>query len=262
MKLTTCESCPYANRACVEPILHKNTDYLFIGEAPGQQEADSGEPFFDGLGPGGQGKNAGTVLHEYIDPLMGEHTVSISNVVSCHPPGNKTPTKRQWITCLPLLLKDIAFCKPKLIILLGRVALNAVLGVDGITDYNGKIIKQKIASFSVEGELEYNGPEYNILPCVHPSYALRTGNYGTFEKGILPALHFFKKDRPCKYSRVKLMKFKNKIVAVDLETTGLKPCGVDYDGKKKLRIEHDAKIRCIGAADGTQILYSEVEDNE
>ena len=244
-KDSRCAACPFQDEQTVDPIIQKSSDFLFIGEAPGEQEVIHNEPFFDGASEAGDGENAGAVFHKYLDPLLKKYRCSITNVVKCHPPGNKTPTKKEYSCCLSRLESEIKYCNPKLIVVLGKTAYKAVTGEDcRITDLNGKML---------------TGYPHKILVSIHPSYCLRTGDYGKFEKGVLPAIHFFDKEVTLKYKAVKDISMTG-VVALDIETTGLRPCGIDVDDEGQRK--HDGLIRCVGVASGKEVLYAEIEDKK
>lgn len=246
MKGKHCAGCPYEYEPLVEPVLIKNSDYMFIGTAPDGEDADCNELFSDGLRPGGYGRNAGSILHEYIDPLIEQYKVSLTSVLKCrHMGGGKAPTKKMYAACLPTLMKEIEHCNPKLIITLGKVAFTVVTGLDApIKDYNGRIITDQKRPIAVS---------------VSPSTALhKGGDIKAFERGMLPVLHFFDKPRPFKYTVKDPLPVMKGIVALDIETTGLRPGGVDWDDDTEAKREHAGKILCVGVSDGKNVHYSGV----
>ncbi len=101
---------------------NKNAEWMFIGEAPGQSEDQQGLPFV--------GK-AGQLLTEMLRAIgLGREEVFIANVVKCRPPSNCDPSPIEIETCKPYLLRQIALVKPKIIVVLGRVAAQALLNTD------------------------------------------------------------------------------------------------------------------------------------
>jgi len=123
---------------------------MLIGEAPGQREDDSGRPFVG---------RAGMLLDTMLaDAGLSRSDLYITNAVHCRPPGNRTPTKREIKACQHWLNYELATVKPKVVGILGGVALLATLGLKGITKIRGRPI-------------ERDGIVY--LPMLHPSYILR-----------------------------------------------------------------------------------------
>jgi DNA polymerase len=125
-------------------------DIMFIGEGPGETEDQFGRPFI--------GK-AGQLLDKIIQKMgMKREEVFIANVVKCRPPNNREPQKDEVETCLPYLSKQIAILQPKVIVCLGRVALNNLLG----TSHSMGRIRGQLLSF-------HDTP---LIPTYHPSYIL------------------------------------------------------------------------------------------
>lgn len=93
---------------------------LFVGEGPGQEEDRTGRPF---VGPAGQ-------LLDRMILAMGltRDQCYIANVVKCRPPGNATPLPDQRGACRPYLMRQIEILRPRLIIALGAVAADVLLG--------------------------------------------------------------------------------------------------------------------------------------
>lgn len=123
---------------------------MIIGEAPGRNEDDTGEPFVG---------RAGELLRDLMAEV-GIHPddVYITNAVHCRPPDNRTPTKVEIRQCKAWLDYEIARVKPRVILLLGATPLMAVLGLKGIKKLRGQFIEQ-------------DGVVY--LPAFHPAYVLR-----------------------------------------------------------------------------------------
>ena len=97
-----------------------NATAMFIGEAPGADEDAQGEPFVG---------RAGKLLNDILKALdMKREEVYIANILKCRPPNNRDPLPSEEDTCKPHLLKQIELIKPKIILCLGRVAANALLG--------------------------------------------------------------------------------------------------------------------------------------
>lgn len=115
---------------------NKNADFMFIGEGPGADEDIQGEPFV--------GK-AGQLMNKAFEALEIERSdVYIANIVKCRPPQNRNPEKDEAKACMDYLRNQVILVKPKIIVLLGSVALKNILGDEyGITNSRGKWIEKK-----------------------------------------------------------------------------------------------------------------------
>ncbi len=131
---------------------NEEAEILFVGEGPGVIEDDTGHPFVG---------RAGEVLTNMIEKvlLIPRSEVYISNIVKCHPPNNRAPTATEAHTCLPYLLKQIDYIKPKIVVTLGNTAYHYLTGDES-----------KITQ--IRGTLQKRG-DYTIIPTFHPSYLLR-----------------------------------------------------------------------------------------
>ena len=123
---------------------------MFIGEGPGEQEDRTGKPFV--------GK-AGQLLDRLIQRMgLSRETVFIGNIIKCRPPGNRDPQDDEVRQCLPYLKQQIALLSPRVIVCLGRVAVNRLLGGDApISRLRGRV-------------LDLDG--IPVVPTYHPSYIL------------------------------------------------------------------------------------------
>ena len=93
---------------------------MFIGEGPGADEDTQGEPFV--------GK-AGKLMNMAFDMLgIKREEVYIANIVKCRPPNNRNPQDDEAESCLDYLRNQVILVKPKIIVLLGSVALKNILG--------------------------------------------------------------------------------------------------------------------------------------
>ena len=130
----------------------QQADWLFVGEGPGAEEDARGEPFV------GQ---AGKLLDNMLASigLNRKTNVFIANEVKCRPPGNRNPEADEILACAPYLSRQIQLIKPKLIIALGKVAMQSLLDTD-----------QSIAS--LRGQVhEAHGT--SLIVTYHPAYLLR-----------------------------------------------------------------------------------------
>jgi DNA polymerase len=102
---------------------NQNTDILFVGEGPGQQEDLQGEPF---VGP------AGKLLDDMLSiiDLDRKSNCYIANIVKCRPPGNRDPKEDEQEACYGYLQNQIQLIQPKMIICLGRIAATKMIRPD------------------------------------------------------------------------------------------------------------------------------------
>jgi DNA polymerase len=125
-------------------------DVFFIGEGPGETEDRFGRPF---IGKAGQ-------LLDKIILKMGysREQVFIGNIVKCRPPQNRNPLPDEVAACLPYLHRQIDILKPRVLVCLGKVALESLLGREySISRARGDIF-------------EFRG--IPVVPTFHPSYIL------------------------------------------------------------------------------------------
>ena len=150
--------------ACTACVLHESrkqavlgvgdekADWLFVGEGPGAEEDERGEPFV------GQ---AGKLLDNMLTAitLQRGNNVYIANVVKCRPPGNRTPDPAEAQACEPYLARQIELIRPRLIVALGKVAAQNLLGIEATLA-------------SLRGRVH----QYHSTPLIvtyHPAYLLR-----------------------------------------------------------------------------------------
>lgn len=133
----------------------ERTDWMVIGEAPGAEEDRRGEPF---VGRAGHLLDA---MLRAID-LDRRTNVYIANVLKSRPPNNRDPKPEEVVACLPFLMRQIALLQPRLMLAVGRIAAQNLLG----TDLSLGRLRGKVHHF---GEL--NTP---LIVTYHPAYLLRT----------------------------------------------------------------------------------------
>ena len=115
---------------------NKNADLMFIGEGPGADEDLQGIPFV--------GK-AGKLMNMAFEAIgLNRDDVYIANIVKCRPPSNRNPQEDEAMACLNYLRNQVILVEPKIIVLLGSVALKNILGKEyGITASSGKWVEKK-----------------------------------------------------------------------------------------------------------------------
>jgi DNA polymerase len=149
-----CQRCDLRT-GCKQTVLgvgDEQADWMFIGEAPGAEEDERGEPFVG---------EAGKLLDNMLAAIKLQRgkQVYIANVVKCHPLENHSPSVEQAQQCMPYLARQIELIQPKLIVALGKVAALNLLGEEGALD-------------ELRGVLH----DYHGIPVVvsyHPAYLLR-----------------------------------------------------------------------------------------
>ncbi|HEV2227634.1 MAG TPA: uracil-DNA glycosylase [Steroidobacteraceae bacterium] len=133
----------------------ERSDWLVIGEAPGAEEDRRGEPFVGA---------AGQLLDAMLRAIGLDRTrnVYIANVLKSRPPGNRDPKPEEVAACLPYLVRQIALLRPKIMLAVGRIAAQSLLGTDAPL---GRL----------RGRVHYFG-ELNtpLVVTYHPAYLLRT----------------------------------------------------------------------------------------
>ena len=122
--LGDCTRCPLhrqGRKQIVFGVGNPNAELMFIGEAPGADEDQQGEPFVG---------RAGQLLNNMIKAMgIQREDVYIANIIKCRPPGNRTPEREECETCSPFLMRQIAAIKPKVIVALGAVAAKTLLAI-------------------------------------------------------------------------------------------------------------------------------------
>ena len=132
-----------------------NSKVMIIGEGPGANEDKEGKPFVG---------RAGKLLDKMLGSIkLNRKNVYISNVVNFRPPKNRKPTDEEINRYLPFLEKHIEIINPKILLLLGSTALNAIIGNEVvISKARGKWIYKKIGNI-----------ETNVIASFHPAFLMR-----------------------------------------------------------------------------------------
>ncbi len=147
-----CGLCAQRKQA-VFGVGHESAPWLFVGEGPGADEDEQGEPFV------GQ---AGKLLDSMLAALKLQRgrEVYITNIVKCRPPGNRVPSPEEAAACAPYLDRQVDLVRPKLIVALGRTAAIRLTG-------------QEASLASLRGRVHaYRG--IPLIVTYHPAYLLRT----------------------------------------------------------------------------------------
>ena len=132
-----------------------NAKIMIIGEGPGANEDKEGKPFVG---------RAGKLLDKMLESIrLNRKNVYISNVVNYRPPQNRKPSDEEIRRYLPFLQKHIEIINPRILLLLGSTALNAIIGNEiVISKARGKWINKKIGN-----------TETNVIASFHPAFLMR-----------------------------------------------------------------------------------------
>jgi DNA polymerase len=148
---TACRLCEQRKQA-VPGVGDRHADWLLVGEGPGAEEDERGEPFV------GQ---AGRLLDAMLAAIGLERgtNVYIANVVKCRPPHNRTPEPDETASCFPFLARQIELLRPRLIVALGRPAAQTLLGTE-------------VKIGAARGRL-FRHADIPLVVTYHPAYLLR-----------------------------------------------------------------------------------------
>lgn len=153
---------------------NKDADIMFVGEGPGADEDIQGRPFV--------GK-AGQLMNNALNGIgIKRDSIYITNIVKCRPPNNRNPEKDETDICINYLRNQVILIKPKVIVLLGNIALKSILGNEyTISNARGNWIEKK-------------GILY--MPTWHPAALLRDENKKiNFWKDLKIVYEFAKQNR-------------------------------------------------------------------
>ena len=164
--LGDCTRCPLhkqGRKQIVFGVGNPATDLMFVGEGPGADEDQQGEPFVG---------RAGQLLNNMIKAMgITREQVYIANIVKCRPPGNRTPEREECETCSPFLMRQIAVIKPKVVVALGAVAAKTLLAMNAsMAQLRGRFYDFKPAG------VRSNDPNWEgckLAVTYHPAFLLR-----------------------------------------------------------------------------------------
>jgi uracil-DNA glycosylase family 4 len=160
--VSRCERCSlYKTKTTdVVGVGNKSADIMFIGEAPGKSEDEQGEPFVGA---------AGKLLNEMLVGIgLKREDIYIANVLKHRPPNNRDPLPVEVETCWPYLKRQIELISPKLIVFLGRHAMNRYFPDLKISEVHGNAFRT-----------EKWGRKQVFLALYHPAAALYNGSMKT-----------------------------------------------------------------------------------
>ena len=160
---TRCRLHKQGRKQIVFGVGNPNADLMFIGEAPGADEDQQGEPFVG---------RAGQLLTNMIRAMgLEREQVYIANIIKCRPPNNRTPERDECETCSPFLMRQVATIKPKVIVALGAVAAKTLLAInDSMSNLRGRWYEFKPTG------VRSNDPNWSgtkLAVTYHPAFLLR-----------------------------------------------------------------------------------------
>ena len=160
---TRCRLHKQGRKQIVFGVGNPNADLMFIGEAPGADEDQQGEPFVG---------RAGQLLTNMIKAMgLEREQVYIANIIKCRPPNNRTPERDECETCSPFLMRQVATIKPKVIVALGAVAAKTLLAInDSMSNLRGRWYEFKPTG------VRSNDPNWSgakLAVTYHPAFLLR-----------------------------------------------------------------------------------------
>jgi uracil-DNA glycosylase len=160
---TRCRLAKQGRKQIVFGVGNPKADLMFIGEAPGADEDQQGEPFVG---------RAGQLLTNMIKAMgLEREQVYIANIIKCRPPNNRTPERDECETCSPFLMRQIAVIKPKVIVALGAVAAKTLLAInDSMSNLRGRWYEFRPAG------ARSNDPSWTtakLAVTYHPAFLLR-----------------------------------------------------------------------------------------
>jgi uracil-DNA glycosylase family 4 len=160
---TQCELHEYAMHVCVMGRGNPKSRIMIIGEAPGENEDETGKVFSG---------RAGQVLNRKLaDAGLDPERVYVTNVVKCRPPGNRAPERSEWSACAGYLDAEVRAVQPSHVLLLGNTALQRVCRTSGITSPQKRGV-----------QLHPRDPVFAssfVMATVHPAYVLRNPGQDT-----------------------------------------------------------------------------------
>lgn len=276
VRVETCKECGLWKRGCrivgVPGSGDPQSPVWLVGEAPGRQEDRLGAPF---VGP------SGDVLNELLRCAgLPREGVYIDNVVRCRPPANNDPSDKNLQLCSSYLLGLMQKYRPRVVVLLGGVALKVFVGLKGITEWRGKVL-----TYAATGTF--------LVPTFHPAAILRdvenahpwTGEPEPIKyrgeqseadirmaKALVratPRIGAYERELVRTHSRATEVVWgwaaaHAEFAAVDIETTGLDPrtdkiigVSLSYDGKRAWYIPWALVEGCGQVRDGLDELLAD-----
>nr|WP_156105640.1 uracil-DNA glycosylase [Halobellus rufus] len=161
LEVDACERCPElveSRSQIVNGVGPGEADLLFLGEAPGANEDEQGEPFVG---------RSGSILDDALrDAGLARADVRITNCVRCRPPDNRDPTSEELANCKGYLERELALVDPELVVTLGKVPSEHLLERSvAVTKEAGDVVDVRLGERS-----------YRAVVSVHPAATLYDGS--------------------------------------------------------------------------------------
>jgi len=158
---TRCALHKQGRKQIVFGVGNPKAELMFVGEGPGADEDEQGEPFVG---------RAGQLLNNMIKAMgITREQVYIANIVKCRPPGNRTPEREECETCSPFLMRQIAVIKPKVVVALGAVAAKTLLAMSA----SMMQLRGRFYDFKPAGVRDPNWEGCKLAVTYHPAFLLR-----------------------------------------------------------------------------------------
>jgi uracil-DNA glycosylase family 4 len=155
--LVNCQRCKLAKLGRSQVVFgvgNPHASIMFVGEAPGFNEDQKGEPFVGA---------AGKLLNDLLASAgLSRDQIYIANVIKCRPPNNRDPEPGESVTCTPYLTQQIELVRPRVLLAVGRIAAQWLLQTDTpIGKLRGRVVS-------------YGARNTPLVVTYHPAYLLRS----------------------------------------------------------------------------------------
>lgn len=234
---------PWVNRShCVKGLGKSNAKIMFVGDFPGADEDAMREVFVSA--------NGRILRNHILKAKLSLDDCYLTNVVKCRPPNNKTPTYKEAVYCSALLAREIRKIKPTIIVPLGKVALQAILGSPSakITEAHGNPFEEVVA-----------GHNCIVFPMWHPSYVLANDYLAkTYIQAFRKLKEVLKegvveKDAASYFVLTDYAKCKR---VLTLMTKSTRPVAFDFESSGLEAFEKDMRLATISVANSTKKGYT------
>lgn len=165
-----CTKCPKlvdSRSQIVNGVGPMDADLLIVGEAPGENEDENGEPFV--------GKSGNLLDEELNNNGMERKDVRITNTVRCRPKDNRDPRKSEIKNCFGYLESEISMVDPEVVLPVGRIPTQAILDDDASVTKIAGDVKNRL----------FDGVMVKVVPGIHPAATMYDPSYKElFEESI------------------------------------------------------------------------------
>lgn len=232
MRCNLCELSKTCTSVKIDGRGSETPTYLFVGEAPGEEEDLRGLPF---VGP------SGSLLTQAIKEFDLK-PARVTNSVRCRPLNNKPPSPKEIETCKPFLFEEIIEKKPKMIVACGNVALRALTGKNGILKYAGRVVG------------DVGGTP--VFAVYHPAYVLRYPYKGHTWERHFKELKKLTEGRLDKQVDTQIVDNKKALELLKTSEEHFVTLDLETNGEYK---QTGGQIRCIGFHTQDQTFVTELD---